>query len=113
MRSCSYKEPRYVEPEADCRTMHEGYSDITRKVKVDVPTYDGRLEANTFSDWLIAMEDYFDWYGMSDIECVHFAKMKLVGPARKFWQTLTTHLECMQQPLITQWAVMKGRLKEK
>jgi len=84
--------------------MHEGYSDITRKVKVHVLAYDGRLDANTFSDWLIAMKDYFDWYGMSDIECVRFAKMKLVGPARKFWQTLTTHLER---------AVMKDRLKEK
>jgi len=62
---------------------------------------------------LIAMEDYFDWYGMSDIECVRFAKMKLVVPVRKFWHTLTTQLERMHQPPITQWAVMKDRLKEK
>jgi len=35
---------------------------------------------------------------MSDNKCVRFGKMKLVGPIRKFWQTLTTHLESMQQP---------------
>ena len=84
--------------------MHEGYSDITRKVKVDIPAYDGRLDPDTFLEWLIAMEDYFDWCWMSDIECVRFAKMKLVGPARKFWETLTTHLERIHQPSITQWA---------
>jgi len=49
-----------------------------------------------FSDRLIVMEDYFDWYGMSNIENVRFAKMKLVGPERKFWHTLTIHLEHVQ-----------------
>ena len=62
------------------RKTHEGYSDITRKVKVDVPTYGGKIDAATFLDWIITMEDYFDWYEMSDIKWVRFAKMKLIGP---------------------------------
>lgn len=37
--------------------------------KVDVPTYDGKLIPKLFSNWLIAMEDYFDWYGKSNIKC--------------------------------------------
>ena len=49
---------------------------------------------------LLAMEDYFDWYEMSDIKRVRFAKMKLIGPARKLWQTITSHLERMHQPPI-------------
>ena len=59
------------------------------------------------------MEDYFDWYEMSNIERIRFAKMKLIGPARKFWQTVTSHLERMRQPPIIQLEVMKDRLKEK
>jgi len=59
------------------------------------------------------MEDYFDWYEMPDIGWVRFAKMKLVGPAMKFWHTVSTHLERMNQPPITHWVVMKERLKEK
>ena len=70
-----------------CRNVHESYYDITRKVKVDVASFDGKIDATTFSDWLVAMENYFDWYEMFDVERVQFAKMKLVGPARKFWQT--------------------------
>lgn len=30
---------------------------------------------NIFTDWFDNMEDYLDWYGMSDIER-RFAKMK-------------------------------------
>ena len=51
-----------------------GYSDITRKVKVDVPSFDGKIDATTYSYWLVVMEDYFDWWEMSDIERVRFAK---------------------------------------
>jgi len=50
---------------------------------------------------------------MVDIERVLFAKMKLVGPARKFWQIVTSHLERMRQPSIIQWEIMNDRLKEK
>ena len=59
------------------------------------------------------MEDYFDRYEMFDIELVRFAKMKLVGPEKKFWHPDTSHLERMHQPPINQWEVMKDRLKEK
>jgi len=82
-------------------------------VKVDVLSFDGKIDATTFFDWLVAMEDYFDWYEMSTIERVQFAKMKLVGPARKFGQTVTSNLKRMHQPPITQWEVMKDRLREK
>jgi len=90
-----------------------GMFTITRKVKVDVPSFDGKIDAITLSDWLVAMKDYFDWYEMFNIERVRFAKMKLVGPARKFWHTVTSHLKQIRQPPIEQWEVMKDRLKEK
>ena len=70
-----------VNLETDRRSVHESYSYITRKVKIDVPSFDGRIDGNTFSDRIVAIQDYFDWYGMSHIEWVRFAKMKLVGPA--------------------------------
>jgi len=82
-------------------------------VKLDVPFFYGKADATTFFDWIVTIEDYFDWYTRSDIERVRFAKMKLVGPARKFWQTVASHLERMCQPPITQWEAMKNRLNEK
>ena len=92
-RTDNPREPRHADLETERRSVHESYSNITRKVKVDVPSFDGKIDATTFSDWVIAMDDYFDWCEMSDIEQVRFAKMKLIGPARKFWRTVTSHLE--------------------
>ena len=44
-----------------------GYEDdITKKVKVEAPEFDGRLDPTYFLDWLANMEDYFDWYDMND-----------------------------------------------
>ena len=63
-RTGNPREPRHANLETDRRNVHEGYSDITRKVKVDVPSFDGKIDATTFSDWIVAMEDYFDWYEM-------------------------------------------------
>ena len=79
--------------ETERRNVHGKYSNITRTVKVDVPSFDGNMDATTFSDWLVAMEDYFDWYEMSDIEQVIFAKIKLIRLARNFRHTVTSHLE--------------------
>lgn len=54
-------------------------------MKVDVPDFDGRLNPTTFADWLSAIEEYFDWYDMSDERRVRFAKMKLVSLAKVWW----------------------------
>ena len=74
-RKDNCREPRNIDPETDHRNVHKGYFGITRKVKVDVTIFDGKIDVTTFSDWLVAIEDYFDWYEMSNIERVQFTKM--------------------------------------
>jgi len=49
-----------VDLETDRRSVHKGYSDVTRKVKVDVRSFDGKIDATIFSYWIVAMEDCFD-----------------------------------------------------
>ncbi|KAA8521663.1 hypothetical protein F0562_012347 [Nyssa sinensis] len=42
--------------------MHVGDdNDITKKVKVEAPSFDGRLDPSAFLDWLVDIKDYFDW----------------------------------------------------
>ena len=61
------------------RQVRELQRDITKKVKVSAPEFDGRMNLNAFSDWLVVIEEYFDWYEMIDSERVRFAKMKLTN----------------------------------
>ena len=59
--------------------------DITKKVKVSAPEFDDRMDPTAFSNWLVAIEEYFDWYEMIDSERVRFAKMKLTNSAKMYW----------------------------
>ena len=51
-----------------------------KSIKIEVPTFDGRLEPQAFLDWLQSMDKYFQWYPLSE-EKVKFAAMKLTGQA--------------------------------
>ena len=63
---------------------HDDPYDVTRKVKVDVPDFDGIYDPNAFVDWLDRLKDYFEFYGMTNIHRLQFAKMKFVGFAKKY-----------------------------
>ena len=60
--------------------------DITKKIKMEVPDFEGRIHPIAFSDWIASNEEYFDWYNMLDEQRVRFAKIKLVELA-KVWRT--------------------------
>ena len=59
------------------------------------------------------MDNYFEWYDMTDERRVRFAKIKLVGQAKLYW---TNHEHLMARknraPVIN-WEEMKEILKEK
>ncbi|KAF2302348.1 hypothetical protein GH714_034481 [Hevea brasiliensis] len=59
------------------RYANNEHVDITRKVKLNAPKYDGKLDPDTFIDCLDGIEEYCDFYHMIDLERVCFAKIKL------------------------------------
>ncbi|KAI9186769.1 hypothetical protein LWI28_020686 [Acer negundo] len=78
-----YRNP-YDDRRDSQRRSSDNHFDPARKVKVDAPEFDGRLDANVFLDWLAAMDDYFEWYPMSGEQKICFVKLKLVGSAKKY-----------------------------
>ena len=68
---------------------------------------------DTFSDWLVAIEKYFDWYEMIDSKRVRFTKMKLTNLTKMYWQNVLQDMIRLDDPPITQWAVMKAKLQER
>ena len=95
------------------RHVRQPQRDITKQVKVNAPEFDGRMDPNVFSDWLVSIEEYFDWYEMIDSERVRFAKMKLTNSAKMYWQNVLQDMLRLGEPPITQWAVMKAKLQDK
>ena len=84
-----------------------------KKVKVSAPEFDGRMDHNAFSDWLVSIEEYFDWYEMIDSERVRFVKMKLTNSAKMYCQNVLQDILRLGKPPITQWVIMKAKLQEK
>ena len=42
------------------RQVRQPQRDITKKVKVSAPKFDGRIDPNAFSYWLVVIEEYCD-----------------------------------------------------
>ena len=83
------------------RQVRQPQRDITKKVKVSALEFDGRMDPNVFSDWLVGIEEYFDWYEMIDSEQIWFAKMKLTNSAKMYWQNVLQDMICLGEPPIT------------
>ena len=95
------------------RLVRQPQRDITKKVKVSALEFDGRMDPNDLSNWLIAIEKYFDWYEMIDSERILFAEMKLTNSVKMYWQNVLQDMIRLGEPPITLWAVMKTKLQEK
>ncbi|KAA8516297.1 hypothetical protein F0562_016590 [Nyssa sinensis] len=105
------------------RNFHRGHAhhgaayqpldELTKRMKVDVPDFYGKLEPNAFEDWLTAIEDYFDWFAVSEDRKVRYVRMTLKGHARAWWGSVEEQLRRTRRPVVSNWEDMKERLKEK
>ncbi|KAG6788911.1 hypothetical protein POTOM_004989 [Populus tomentosa] len=82
-------EPRVRHHRQNTHRGHAGHGagyqpldELTKRMKVDVLDFLGKLEPNAFEDWLTTIEDYFDWLAISEDRKVRYVRMKLKGHAR-------------------------------
>ena len=87
--------------------------DITKKVRIEAPDFEGKVDATQFVDWLAAIEEYFDWYDITDDRRVRFSKIKLVGLAKIWWMGVEGDIRRMGLLPISTWEEMKAKLREK
>ena len=74
---------------------------------LETPTFDGHPDPQAFADWVLKMDHLFEWYKLFGDRKVQFAKLKLVGQARLFWQSTEQHYARRHQPSIVDWIEMK------
>jgi len=87
--------------------------ELTKRMKVGVPDFYGKLEPHALKDWLTAIEDYFDWFTVSEDWKVWYIRMKLERYARAWWESVEEQLRHTRRPPISNWEEMKEQLKEK
>ncbi|XP_038691133.1 uncharacterized protein LOC119989586 [Tripterygium wilfordii] len=112
----SYGEAYYAPSHPD-RVGHprqyDHYTDVSRRVKLEVSDFSGNMEPNEFKDWLTALEEYLQWYSVPDWSKVQLVKAKLKGAAKVWWLNVEEQQYRLQQPEITDWEIMKARLSKK
>ncbi|KAL6313353.1 hypothetical protein AAG906_001063 [Vitis piasezkii] len=86
--------------------------DVTKNVRLEVAEFYGKLNPTAFLDWIMSMEDYFDWYAMPENRKVRLVKAKLKEAARLWWHNIENQAHRTGQPPIDTWDEMKLKMKE-
>ena len=92
---------------------YQPLDELTKRMRVDVPDFLGKLEPNAFEDWLTTIEDYFDWFAVSEDRKVRYVRMKLKGHARAWWGSVEEQLRRTRRPAVSNWEEMKKRDSKK
>jgi hypothetical protein len=61
---------------------------MSSKTKMDIPTYEGSLNAEELLDWIRAMDTYFDYEDIEEDKKIRHAVTKLKGHAALWWDEL-------------------------
>ncbi|GKF69599.1 hypothetical protein Tco_0202656, partial [Tanacetum coccineum] len=68
------------------------------EARIDIPSYDGTVDAEKLDSWIDQLETYFTLYGLSSTEKVSFARLKLTNHALAWWNSF---LKMMQEEEVT------------
>lgn len=85
-------------------------NETMHRVCADILNFHVKMDMYVFQDWLISLDDYFNWFFITADHHVCFIKMKLKGQARIWWQSVKKQFSRLHQPPIADREKMKLKL---
>ncbi|GJZ83851.1 reverse transcriptase domain-containing protein [Tanacetum coccineum] len=83
------------------------------RIRVNIPEFDGNtLNPKGFIDWLVAVEEVFEFKEVPENKRVSLIATKLRGRASAWWQQLKLTRKRVGKPRVTSWRKMKKLLRE-
>jgi len=61
-------------------------------IKIDLLTFNDILDPKIFSDWIVDLDYYFNWYRFTEESRVQFARMRMSGSAIIYWISVESTL---------------------
>jgi hypothetical protein len=86
---------------------------MSAKVKMDIPAYEGSLDAEELLDWIRALDTYFDYEDIEEDKKVRHAVTKLKGHAALWWDELQADRRSKGKQKIKSWDRMIAKMKAK
>jgi hypothetical protein len=86
---------------------------MSSKTKMDIPVYEGSLDAEELLDWIRALDTYFDYEDIEEDKKVKHAVTKLKGHAALWWDELQADRRSKGKQKIKSWDRMIAKMKAK
>jgi hypothetical protein len=86
---------------------------MSSKTKMDIPVYEGNLDAEELLDWIRALDTYFDYEDIEEDKKVRHAVTKLKGHAALWWDELQADRRSKGKQKIKSWDRMIAKMKAK
>jgi hypothetical protein len=83
------------------------------KARMDIPFYEGNLDAEELLDWIRALDTYFDYEDIKEDNKVRHVITHLKGHATLWWDELQADRCCKGKQKIKSWDRMIAKMKEK
>jgi hypothetical protein len=81
--------------------------------KMDIPVYEGNLDAEELLDWIRALDTYFDYEDVKEDKKVRHVVTRLKGHTALWWDELQVDRRCKGKQKIKSWDRMIAKMKEK
>ena len=85
---------------------------MSLKTKMDIPAYEGSLDAEELIDCIRALDTYFDYEDIEDDKKVRHVVTRLKGHATLWWDELQDDRCCQGKKKIKSWDRMIAKMKE-
>ena len=83
------------------------------RAKMDIPVYEGNLDAKELLDWIRALDTYFDYEDVEEEKKVKHDVTRLKGHAALWWDELQADRRCKGKQKIKSWDRMIAKMKAK
>jgi hypothetical protein len=99
--------------DASTERLIRAISRMSSKTKMDIPVYEGSLNAEELLDWIRALDTYFDYEDIEEDKKIRHAVTKLKGHAALWWDKLQADRRSKGKQKIKSWDRMIAKLKVK
>ena len=83
-----------------------------KRPKIDVGVFSRNLKSDELINWINELEEYFEYEDIRDPDRVKFAKAKMKGHAKIWWQEVQLERNRRGKEKITRWDRMVDKLKK-
>ena len=82
------------------------------KINIDIVDFYGGMHVKEFLDWILDVENFFQYMRIPHGKKVKFVAFKLKGAASAWWQNVQNQRRVAGKPLIKSWSRMQRMMKE-